>query len=142
MIFTRDHAQQVVDRRKNQTRRPVKPGEWAFMDVDDPTKILSVIGANGRLKWQVGKDYAAQPGRGVKAIGRTPPIEAIRRERLQEISALDILAEGITLDSPRIILEKWRELWNSIYGKPYRWEDDPEVWCLLFELAERYDALA
>lgn len=152
MIFKQ--AQQVVDGRKRQTRRPVKPGEWAFMDVDDPAEILSVIGANGRLKWQVGKTYAAQPGRGKKGIGRTPPIEAIRRERLVEITPEDALAEGVLVDFSEwgrwyrlpgeegdwsTAVGAFEYLWNSMYPlkayryQGFRWRDNPDVWVIVFE---------
>jgi len=109
----------------------VKPGEDAIMSIADATKIFSVIGANGRLKWQVGKDYAIQPGRGKKSIGRTPPIEAIRRERLLSISVDDLVAEGcpFIMEDERM-LDWFLELWNSLYRKPHRSKDDPDVWVL------------
>lgn len=44
-------------------------------------------------KWQVGKTYAVQPGRGKKAIARIR-ITDIRREDVREISDQDIWAEG------------------------------------------------
>lgn len=137
MIFTKEHAQMVVDRRKRQTRRPVKRGEHGIFRIGT-NKILSVIGANGRLKWQLGKDYAAQPGRGKSSIGRTPPIIEIRREWLREISVQDCRAEmGCSEDDPRrwaiYLLPKFVALWDSLYRKPHRWKDDPEVWVLVFE---------
>lgn len=133
MIFKQTHH--LIPERKWQTRRPVKPGEYAIMSIADPTKIFSVIGANGRLKWQVGKDYAIQPGRGQKAVGRTPPIKAIRRQRLQEIKPFDMRAEmGCSNDDPNrfaiYLLPKFIDLWNSLYPKEYDWKSNPDVWVL------------
>lgn len=136
MIFKETHH--LIPDRKWQTRRPVKPGEYAIMSIADPTKIFSVIGANGRLKWQVGKDYAVQPGRGKKSIGRTPPIVTIRRERLLPISVDDLVAEGcpFIMEDERM-LDWFLELWNSLYRKPHGSEDDPDVWVLIFEKEEK-----
>ncbi len=139
MIFTEEHAQMVLDGRKRQTRRPVKPGEYAVYN--ERGEITEVRDANGRLKRKVGKDYAAQTGRGKKAIGRTPPIEAIKQERLGRISRSDISAEGVR-DQPKSAYclydarSVFRGIWNSLYRHRYRWEDDPEVWALTFKEAE------
>lgn len=104
-----------------------------------------------RAKWQIGKTYAVQPGRGKPAIGRIQII-AIDKERLQDISAYDAEKEGIevfhyycdhgTDDDPTPIhrcdpIGKFRELWDSINGKRQgiRWVDNPEVWVLVFRQA-------
>jgi len=152
MLFKQ--AQEVVDGRKRQTRRPVKPGEklcWvsktsARLITTDTTSQpsgarLSVVkfypSGYWRLKWQVGKDYAAQPGRGKKSIGRTPPIKEIRRERLWDITEEDAKEEGIKRYCGDGYVGYYKTrflgLWNSIYRKPYRWRDNPEVWVLEFE---------
>ena len=174
MIFKQ--AQQVVDGTKRQTRRPVKPGErrayqWPdgifYYFQDEPSYIPTVIieypvsltGPDCRIRWQEGKTYAVQPGRGQKSIGRIRLLE-IRRERLQEISLEDIKAEGITTpeEFARIwgeaITRSWLEIaykrlkkgdlrnafrymWRSLYEKPHRWEDNPDVWVLEFELVKQ-----
>jgi len=125
MLFQGTHHQ-VQDGSKTQTRRPVRPGEYAIFSIGTD-KILSVIGANGHLKWQVGKNYAIQPGRGQKAVGRTPPLTEIRLESLRDISPADCRAEGISAVLARFAYE---QLWDSLYGKPYRWQDRPMVWVL------------
>lgn len=149
MIFTETHAAQVLDGRKRQTRRPVKPGDEARYD--HKGNIIAVYrrrpkkrgdeawyNHKGRLLWQVGKDYAVQPGRGKRSIGRTPPVEEIRRERLGQITRTDISAEGVR-DQPKSAYSLYdarsvfARLWDSLYRKPYRWVDDPEVWALEFE---------
>lgn len=153
MIFKQ--AQEVVDGRKRQTRRPVKPGEYAVIEslvgtrkdwrrhwgpIRKDLRIVEIRDMNGRLKWQVGKTYAAQPGRGKKAIGRTPPIEAIRRERLQEITPQAAKAEGVKnwyyhhgAIMEHTYIDAFVALWNSLYGKPDRWRDNPDVWVVVFE---------
>ena len=153
MLFKQ--AQEVVDGRKWQTRRPVKPGEklcWVSKTsarlittntTSQPSGArLSVVkfypSGYWRLKWQVGKDYAAQPGRGKKSIGRTPPIKEIRRESLGKISRTDVSAEGIRREPASLyslweVRQAFRHIWNSLYRKPYTWEDNPEVWVLEFE---------
>jgi uncharacterized protein YhfF len=92
--------------------------------------------------WTYIGTYAIQPERGKKAVGRIR-ITKIRRERLQHISFDDIRAEGIEdLDNANQITNwtwlcmEFATIWDSIYKKPYRWEDNPEVWVLEFELVK------
>lgn len=137
MIFTPEHAQMILDGPKTQTRRPVKPGEWA-MNLEglfrrEGESIKEVYDCSGRLKWYIGQTLAVQPGRGKKAIGRTPPIKEIRREGLQDISMPDIYAEGTLHWPDRQFVEMsaaFIEMWDTLYRKPHRWEDDPWVWVL------------
>lgn len=165
MLFKQ--AQEVLDGRKRQTRRPVKPWDRA-MHIDKNGRVnrywhpgvsIHRVVNEGydrdRTRFEVGKTYAVQPGRGQKSIGRIRLLE-IRRERLQEISLEDIEAEGITTpeEFARIwgeaITHSWLEvayerlkkgdlrnafryMWRSIYKKPHRWEDNPEVWVLVVE---------
>jgi len=152
MIFQATH-QQVLDGTKTQTRRPIKTRpiihyEYALDSKGLPNGLGEPIDAvyfpNCRLKWQVGKAYAVQPGRGKKAVGRIR-ITKIRRERLQEIKPFDCRAEmGVSNDDPKrfaiYLLPRFIKLWNSLYRKPYRWEDNPEVWVLEFERVETCDA--
>jgi len=169
MIFKQ--WQQVLDGTKTQTRRVVKYSEWAEnshgYEVPHPIfgldQIDTVYTAGGRGKWQVGRTYAVQPGRGKKAVGRIRMMK-IRRERLQEITQEDALAEGIghrsyPTEKPPAYPQAWgyyvlgdtdwnkieghtyaevcySVLWDSTYKKPYRWEDNPECWVLDFERSE------
>jgi len=155
MIF-KETWRQVLNGTKTQTRRPVKPNEsgivfpgafqMVFLMTNWQEETLDgfdcQVRDRKRLKWQVGKTYAVQPGRGKKAVGRIR-ITKIRRERLQEICGVDLIAEGYPTDfsthSMSDLKDKWsmearmawfRGLWSSLYRKPYRWEDNPEVWVL------------
>jgi hypothetical protein len=153
MIFQHTH-EKVLDGLKTQTRRLIKPGEW--IDVSDPPNPRVVqMGKDGKLrtKWQVGKTYAVQPGRTKKAIGRIR-ITGIRRERLQDITEEDALAEGCEglwnpmrgyynfREAPtdttlfgKYSKDHFKQLWDSIHTKPgTRWDDNPEVWVLEFEV--------
>jgi len=157
MIFKQ--WKQVLDGTKTQTRRPVKKGDVDFTvfghRVDDVRahwqRSWYVRDYRNRIKWQVGRTYAVQPGRGKKAVGRTPPLTGIRRERLGDISQVDIQAEGISLAQTlrqsrlsnitpqmavRLMKRAYIDLWDSIHGKG-AWErmKDDDVWVLEFELA-------
>ena len=164
MIFKQ--VQQVLDGTKTQTRRPVKPHEYNTPYSGDPELVLPiqrVWDIRHKVKWVIGRTYAVQPGRGKKAVGRIR-ITKIRREAVQSISEADCLAEGIAhrkyIQNPmqkwsgyyvpddRVLTEPmicghayaricYQVLWNSIHRKPYRWEDNPEVWALDFERSER-----
>jgi uncharacterized protein YhfF len=146
--------QQILEGAKTQTRRAVKEGQHGNRWDIDSDIINEVVRWRPSLKWShwqsvwvVGRTYAVQPGRGKKAVGRIR-ITKIRRERLGDISAEDIFAEGVGIYNltdgrwyPITVLEVAREeyakLWDSIYGKGVfeRMKDD-DVWVLEFERVE------
>ena len=162
MIFQHTIAQ-VLDGSKTQTRRLALPdsngtGEQPCEMIGWPNGIKSVQRLDDMhnlwiTKWQVGKTYAIQPGRGKKAVGRIR-ITDIRRECVQDISEDDARAEGIeysievnTVGSLATQIEfgftigrrrdVYAELWDTIHTKPgTRWVDNPEVFVLTFELVE------
>lgn len=84
-------------------------------------------------------------------------VKDIRVERLQDITAADILAEGLgsmcaMVGDMEIALQEWRNLWDSTIPKhpnkfkryPYFWNDNPWVWVIEFERISReeiYDHL-
>jgi hypothetical protein len=82
-----------------------------------------------RLKWMVGQEYAVQPKRGAKAIGKIR-LTRIRFERLQDITDADAICEGVE-DKQAYI-----KLWDEINGKPYKGMAhsrlNPLVWVLDF----------
>lgn len=146
MIFQKTW-QQVLDGTKTQTRRPVKRPEWGITSFHEGMayaeegvgEIIEVWGRRGYRKWAVGRTYAVQPGRGKKAVGRIR-ITKIRRERLRDITEDDAQAEGMQRYQERDYLGYYKTsfivVWDSLYRKPYRWEDNPEVWVLEFEKVE------
>ena len=137
----------ILEGKKWETRRPVKPGERTLFS--DDTNTLMVLGANGRIKWEQGKTYAIQPGRGQKAVARRKLL-AIRQERLQDISFDDLVAEGMEVDASEFddpcdvydefqnAQQEYEKLWDKINArKGTRWDENPMVWVLTFEVAIR-----
>jgi hypothetical protein len=152
MIFRQWH--QVLGGLKTQTRRLVKEGDYVWCypfkslgcDGVLERRIEMVVAANRRLRWEVGKTYAVQPERGKKSMGRVKLL-SIRRERLQDISGEDAIAEGCGAEGLSVPAEKcialrtFRELWRSIYPSNQskrgdRWQDNPEVWVLEMECVQ------
>ena len=143
MIFKPELAQKILSGEKTQTRRLVKDSEKCLDGITvSKTWVHKIIGAAPtdhrawipyHLKWQVGRDYAIQPGRGKKAIGRLRLL-SIRREFLQDISEKDARAEGVG-EWGCDTIEMFQNLWDSINKSGARWEDNPEVWVLEFEAA-------
>jgi hypothetical protein len=139
MIFKQHEL--VLDGTKTQTRRVVKDSEFeqyfhsGMFGVPKYNDDWIVRVKNPRLKWEVGKYYAVVPKRGKPGIGRIRLTE-IRRERLQDITEEDAKAEGCEWDY-FTAREDYRLLWESINKrKGTRWEDNPEVWVLTFEVVE------
>jgi hypothetical protein len=99
MIFHPIQAEQIVGLReppKWQHRILVK-GDEATLCEDSRIMAVFSKGRMGIRKWALGETIPVQIQRGKKAIGRTPPIREIRRERLGDISEADCLAEGVIL---------------------------------------------
>ena len=161
MIFKQ--VEEILSGKKTQTRRIAKPGEGYFTwrNEGDPSNSL-VTNTSGTVKWEVGRTYAIVPGRGKPAVwwhdvgglryyeepvysgeydlkayymqNHWQPlricITAIRQEPLQSITEADARAEGVNN------IEEYRALWERINGKTKgaRWEDNPTVWMITFEL--------
>jgi len=138
MIFNEDSVNLILRGEKTQTRRPKRPGEWWTGSLG---QIVWVCDGNNRLKWEVGRTYAIQPGRGKKAVGRFR-LTGIRCERVADVSDVDAALEGIayrrgslTYGSTKLegktASEAYLNLWQRIYPK----SDLTEMaWILEFEV--------
>lgn len=167
MIFTQPHIKLIEQGLKWQTRRLVREGDQVVFEyvgvytthgpVVCPTHamelplsevyhIIAVLHANGRTKWEVGRNYAMQPGRCEKAVGRIPPLTSIRLQRLQDISEADAVAEGcqaryvpgVNRVAPVALymtaVELYAEVWNEINRrKADHWDKNPWVFALGWE---------
>jgi hypothetical protein len=69
-------------------------------------------------------------------------IAEVRVQRLREIGAADIVAEGIhpigPEHHPKVLRDDFRTLWDSINGKRpvCAWDDNPWVWAISFRRLE------
>lgn len=80
ITFKPELAEKVMSGTKTVTRRPVS---------DNPRSPWW----RERCRYEPGKDYAVQPGRGVKAIGRATVV-SVRLERLGDIDGREAEREG------------------------------------------------
>jgi hypothetical protein len=135
MIFKQ--IAEILDRKKTQTRRvrksiEVRDHEWHLPISTVGTEFMKADGCHVRTKWRVGNTYAIVPKRGAAGIGRYIRVTGIRVQNLHNITEADAKAEGVNS------VEEYRALWDSINGKykGCRWDDNPQVWVLEFELVE------
>ena len=78
MIFAiPGHIDQIIAGTKTQTRRIAKPGERLIVDEDNGHSC--VVDANGRIKYQIGRDAAVQPGRTQHGVWYNPKTSAIEQ---------------------------------------------------------------
>ena len=147
------------------------PATWYradFCKYDDPALCEHIDGCSGnradcfacvaeregKFKW---KPAIFMPRRESRI---TLEITNVRIERLQSISAVDILAEGAVLRAHNDdnlgkcpisafdgkcyvdLLSLWAAGWNSINGKRAPWKSNPWVWVIEFKPSnvDRYDA--
>jgi hypothetical protein len=109
MIFRGDLADRVVAGRKTQTRRRLS---------DNPKSPWW----HERCAYQVGGDYAVQPGRSARAIGRVV-IDAVDKVRLGHITHDGAIAEGFA------DVRDFMYAWTDINGC---WIPTEDVWRLTF----------
>jgi hypothetical protein len=111
----------ILLQNKTQTRRIIKPNETAIRR--HYNQIESVL-HNGRCKWQVGQNYAVQPGRGQSEVARIR-LTQINSQHITRISTSDAMAEGF--ESRQDFLQTWQK----IHGENAL---NVRVWVLTFEL--------
>ena len=181
IIFNTENVKAILDNRKTQTRRVIKPQpKWTrsfTQSVLEPEKwclsgtmgmIECPYGQAGDRLWVREIGWISKKGNSfTPAQNNTPPpsgksdffykkissihmprwaaritleIIDVRVERLQEIKHEDCFAEGIISrfnpdcnKEAKLIIEDFRNLWNSIHKKQYRWEDNPWVWVISFK---------
>lgn len=150
--YLADHAKQYSVEYKA-TRNGQNPeywcGRWDVTVIDDQYRAgkgYSIDSLAAAIEKAL-RDYAMQPGRCEKAVGRIPPLTSIRLQRLQDISEADAVAEGCQADYdpgvdwqvPVVVLrrtavELYAEVWNEINRrKADRWAANPWVWALEWE---------
>lgn len=104
-----------------ETRRVVAPKEFVALrhvpfgwtldageSVIDEIAIQTNAGGGGYVKYAVGKTYAIQPGRGQRALGRTPRVASIRRQDVRTMTQGDAAASGF--DNVYQYLAVWCEM--------------------------------
>lgn len=109
MIFRPDLADKAVAGVKTETRREVS---------DNPKSPWW----REACAYQVGADYAVQPGRSAPAIGRIV-IDAVDKVRLGHITHTGAVAEGCA------DVRDFMHTWTKINGS---WNPNADVWRLTF----------
>lgn len=104
MIFSAAHARMVLEGRKSQTRRRVRPGETV-------------------CRWVPGRSYAVQHDRCRPAAGRLV-VMSVAQQTLADLTLRDARAEGFR--TRRDFLDFWRGLFPTMSL------EDP-VWALLIQ---------
>lgn len=107
MLFKPDLCAKVLAGEKTQTRRPVKWAAGALVSVEPPIPC----------QYRVGRDYAVQPGRGQKAVGRIRVLE-VARVCVESIDGWDAVAEGF--ESRAAFLDWWRGFYGTVQGECWR----------------------
>jgi hypothetical protein len=124
---------------KTETRRPCKHREILIYKSTPQqfgkmiATVKQPIGRSFRIKWQVGRTYAIQPGMYESSIGRFQ-ILRIWREPLRAITRSSAVKEGFCS------LEDFQSTWIDLYGKGklFSWDRNPDVWGISFKVVEVY----
>lgn len=162
MIF--QQVEEIAQGLKTCTQRVQKPEERPVMIPVGNSGMITEVKSGGRVKWKVGGEYTVVPGRGKPAMlvsynddgsvfgfihnvsAEDRPnwlayencfvlrirITAINLVRLQSMNTTVAKAEGVKSK------QAYKKLWQSINGKTKgsRWEDNPMVWRLWFEVVK------
>lgn len=112
MIFQHT-IDKVLSGEKTQTRRLSTHHAGSFYD-EHWGAVYNTL--TGMPVWVVGKDYAAQPGRGKAAVARIRIVE-IRQENVRDISHQDAVAEGFVSRTHFMLL--WTKMHDPEHYKRY-----------------------
>lgn len=94
MIFKLEMVEKILAGEKTVTRRPVEYVTWR---------------RDARCRYEVGKDYAVQPGGGKKAVARIR-VTDVRRGLLAGVDTADAIREGFGGRGGFVVY------WTGIYG--------------------------
>lgn len=125
MLFRPELIDKILCREKTQTRRLYKPGD-ILVDVQRGQHLVKYVrDAKGRIRWEVGKTLALQPGRGKPGVGQRIRIVDIGlQEDVRYISDEDAQAEGF--EDIWAFLRTWTAINDPVFDydaehKWYRW---------------------
>jgi uncharacterized protein YhfF len=131
MIFHKSLIPRIFKGQKTETRRLASPVDHLTVLPGGRRVVWSRRGASHERydKYTEGDYKAVQPGRGQPGDPRGAIlIRRVRGERLQDITAKGIRAEGFGTRRDFI------DLWNSLHGEDESWSNNPAVWVLVFEV--------
>ena len=152
-LYSKPVEQLILNGEKTETRRLAKGGDVGIYYSGELDKNFNIKNAlyckvfrNGRLLWQVGKDYSVQLGRGKPGLPFRIEITQIRKERLLDITEEGARREGF--DSSKndctAAIRKFISAFGkankmeikSIYLKDEEDKYNPLVWVIRFKVKE------
>lgn len=123
MIFRQELIDKILAGEKTVTRRPVKTTATGVGTPSMATPLNLLV----PCRYEVGKTYAVQPGRGQKAVGRIRVV-AVDKEELRCISWHEARNEGFA--NVAAFLRYWRRLYGHVNPSQL-------VWRIEFKLIEQ-----
>jgi hypothetical protein len=151
MEFSRDQTMVSVDGKPFMATDEYVPGGYGYRaDLDKCGQVRVTDGVE--VCWRTPKAPWRSPLHMPRAASRlTLEVTRVRVERVQEVSAYDVIAEGIdpadhlcgcdrcrmTSDicpaSASSLIEEFAHAWDAINAKRAPWASNPFVWCVSFK---------
>lgn len=80
------------------------------------------------IRWEQGKDYAIQPGRGVKSVGRFV-VDQIWRQDVRTLTPEQVKAEGFAVkgDMGSESWFKFLQVWAAMHDRQFEFRFDPQI---------------